>query len=373
MAIGIEVVREDLETLHVQIHLTGLTVGTRYDVMRLQLRYVGKDDTGQRIYQREIPDRRALWSSVAHRVGWQAPKTEVLFRDFETPMRPVQYYLCRTDAIGPHEWLFSDGDYPTSKGVLATDIVHFNGDLADANLDEEPDEGHILVRSVEELAHRADCCLVEMDGPRYTARATEFAVLGSQYPVIVADSREARRGSVTLLTKNIGQLNDLRRVVYPESGLIQPFIMNSGGDATLLLDDMRVIPMDVSLEQVTPASADARYVRIDYVEVDNSAPLLQRIGDNDDLIDQPEAAFSFSDTTPAKHQWITITDHSTGQGDTWEFTLERGYETDNKVAKFWGPGPHRVYWGARGKKTVKLRFGSRATGFHTRTKYITVH
>lgn len=371
---AIAVIREDIETLIVKIHLTGLVVGRRYDVMRLQMRYLGDDDAGTRIYQREIPDRRALWSSLAHRVGWEAPKTEVTFRDFECPMRPTQFYLCESSAIGPFDWDFAAGDYPLTNGVIAsTPVVHFNADISALDLDDQPDEGHILVRSVEELAHRADACLVEMTGPKYTARGTEFAVMGSQYPVYVSDSREARRGSVVLLTRDLGQLNDLRRIVYPSSGAIRPFLMQSGGDAALLLDDMRVVPLDVEIEQATPDNADLRFVRIDYVEVDNSAPLIARIGDNDDLVDPPEAAFTFSDTTPAKHQWITLSDTSTGQGDTWEWTIERGYETDNRVGKFWGPGPHKVFWGARGRRSVKLRFGSPATGFHTRTKTVTVH
>jgi len=175
------------------------------------------------------------------------------------------------------------------------------------------------------------------------------------------------------MTRNLGQYNDLRRVVFPESGAIRPFILNSGGDATLLLDDMRCVPLDVEVEQTTPENADLRYVKINYVEVDNSLPLVRRIGDNDDLVNPPEAAFTFSDASPARHQWISLTDTSTGQGDTWEWTIERGYETDNKIAKFYGPGPHRVRWAIRGKKTVKLRFGGSGAGFHTRTKTLQVH
>jgi hypothetical protein len=376
MVVGINVLKEDLETLSVRITLSGLTVGERYDVMRLQLRGSQKPD-GTRIYERELPDRRALWSSVAHRVGWEATAATHTFRDFECPKRPTKYYVVKSTSIGPFEWDFGDGTYPVSRGVLDDEIVHFNGDLADLHLegDQQVDKGHVLVRSTAELSHFADACLVEMDGPTYTARVNEFAVMHSQYPVIVSDSREARRGSMTLMTHNLGQYNDLRRVVFPESGRITPFVMNSGGDTALLLDDMRVVPLDVSVEQVTQRDADMRYVHIAYVEIDPTAPLLQRIGCNDQLTDPPNASFTISDLTPARGQVVTIRDTSTGQGDTWEFSV--GHPTmDNHVHKFFtsgGAGGHQVRWPHRGRKIVKLRFGGSGEGFNTRTRYVDVH
>jgi hypothetical protein len=375
MAVSINVLKEDLETLSVRITLSGLTVGERYDVMRLQLRYLGKDDTGQRIYNRELPDRRGVWSSVAHRVGWEASAATHTFRDFECPKRPTQYYVVKSTSIGPHEWDFGDGTYPVSKGVLDDEVVHFNQDLADLDLasDQQLDKGHILVRSIAELSHYAESCLVEMTGPTYTARVNEFAVMHSQYPVVVSDSREARRGQMTLLARDLGQYNDLRRVVFPESGRITPFVMNSGGDATLLLDDMRCIPLDVEVEQVTQANADLRYIHIDYVEIDPTAPLIRRIGDNDALTNPPEANFTISDTTPGRHQWVTLTDTSTGQGDTWEWTVGHATFSSNWIGKFYTPGPHRVFWPHRGRKYIKLRFGGSGEGFHTRVKTVQVH
>jgi tape measure domain-containing protein len=373
MALNITIEKEDLETLFVRVHLSGMTPGVRYDVMRLQLRYLGKDDAGTRLYERELPDRRALWSSVAHRVGWEAPAAGADFRDFECPKRPTKYFVVRSDQVGPHEWDFGDGRYPVGRGVLDNQVVHFNQDIRDLHLNADPDDGHVLVRSVHELAHYAECCVVELDGPRYTARVNEIAVMGTEYPVMISDTREARRGTVTLLVHNLGQYNALRRVVFPASGRIRPFIMNSGGDAALLLDDMRCIPLDVEIEQATPADGDTRYVHIDYVEIDPSAPLIRRIGDNDALTNPPNANFSISDTSPARNQWITLTDTSTGQGDDWEWTIERGRETDNKVGKWYTDGPHKVRWALRGQKTVKLRFGGSGEGYHTRTKIITVH
>jgi hypothetical protein len=375
MAVGITITKDDVETLSVTVQLTGLTVGERYDVHRLQLRYLGKDDAETRIYERELPDRRALWSSVAHRVGWQATATTHTFRDFEAPTRPIQYFVVKSSLVSPYEFDFSAGNYPLSRGVLDDQVVHFNAEIEDisASLGAAPPVGHILVRSVDELSHYAECCLVEMDGPTYTARANEQAVMGNQYPVIIADTREARRGSVVLQTRNLGEYNALRRIVFPSSGRIRPFIMNSGGDSTLLLDDMRCIPLDVEVEQATQADADLRYVHIDYVEIDGSAPLIRRTGDNDALTDPPNANFSISDTTPAVGQWVTLTDTSTGQGDDWDWVIEQGKQTDNKVGKFYTQGPHKVRWRSRGRMTIKLRFGGSGEGYHTRSKTVTVH
>jgi hypothetical protein len=369
MVIGISVTKEDLETLTTRISLTGLTGGTRYDVYRLQLRNLGKDDTGVRTYERELPDRRALWSSVGHRIGWVAPGTTASFRDYECPLRPTKYFLCLTSVTGPHEYDFGDGRYPLSRGVLSAELVHWNGDLADINAD--PGEGHIVVRSVHELAHYANCCLVEMDGPNYTARVNEFSVMGNEYPVIVSDTREARRGSFTLMTDNLGQYNALRRIVFPASGKIRPVVVQAGGDRTLLLDDMRVIPLDVEIEQSTKQNPDIRYVTINYVEADPTTPLIQRSGDDDVLPgDLPAAAFTMSDTTPAVGDWVTLTDTSTGSGDDWEWTVDNSQ--DNHVGKFYTQGPHQVRFSARGQKSVKLRFGSHTAGYSAVVKTLMV-
>jgi hypothetical protein len=364
MVLGISITKEDLETLTTRVALTGLVAGTRYDVHRVQWRNLGKDDTGVRQYERELPDRRALWSSVGHRVGWQAPATTATFRDYECPTRPTKYYVVKTDLVSPHEWDFGAGKYPTGTGALSAELVHWNGDLADINAD--PGEGHVLVRSVHELAHYAETCLVEMDGPTYTARVNEQAVMGNEYPVIVADTREARRGSVTLMVRNLGQYNALRRIVFPASGKIRPVLLQGGGDATLLLDDMRVIPLDVEVEQATPANADLRYVTIDYVEADPSAPLVARSGDNDSLTSPPNAAFTVS--SPDVNGWRTLTDTSTGAGDDWEWTVDN---TSNKVGKFYTQGPHKVRFLTPGPHTVKLRFGGSGAGYNTRAKVVT--
>lgn len=375
MALGITVIREDVETLFVRLELTGLLSGVRYDVMRLQLRYLGKNDVGTRLYERELPDRRALWSSVAHRVGWEFAGPTASFRDFECPKRPTKYFVVRSDLVGPNEWDFGDGTYPVSRGVLDDTVIHFNQDIRDLDLSAEPMDGDVLIRSVNELAHYAEVCVVDINDLKYTARANEIAVMGTQYPVIISDSREARRGTITLLVKGLGEYNALRRIVFPESGRIRPFVVQSGGDGSsgpMLLDDMRCVPLDVSVEQATQTSADTRYVHIDFVEVDHSAPLIRRVGDNDLLTVPPEANFSISDLTPARNQWVTLTDTSTGQGDTWDWTV--GHATlDNRVGKFYTDGPHKVRWPHRGRKAIKLRFGGSGEGFHTRTRHVDVH
>lgn len=370
MAIGITVTKEDLETLTVRVALSGLTVGVKYDVYRMQWRNLGKDDTGVRVYERELPDRRALWSSVGHRIGWPAPAATATFRDYECPLRPTRYFLVRSADQGPHEYDFAGGNYPLARGVLSAELVHFQGDRADVNAD--PGSGHIMFRSVHELAHHANTCLVEMDGPTYTARVNEYAVMGNEYPVIVADTREARRGSITVMTHNLGQYNALRRIVFPASGRIRPVVVQSGGDPALLLDDMRVIPLDVSVEQSTQRNADMRYVTIDYVEADPTTPLIARAGDNDDLAGSwPVAEFTISDDTPVTGQWVTLTSTSTGTGDDWEWTVDNA--ADNRVGKFYTAGPHKVRFGGPGKKTVTLRYGGAGQGYNSRTKFVTVH
>jgi len=369
MAIGISITKEDLETLTTRIALTGLVAGTKYDVYRVQYRNLGKDDTGTRVYERELPDRRALWSAVGHRINWTAPGTTASFRDYECPIRPTKYFCVKTADEGPHEYDFGEGKYPMSRGALSAELVHWHGDMVDVNAD--PGPGHLVFRSVHELAHYANTCLVEMDGPTYTARTNEFSVMGNEYPVIVSDTREARRGSMTVLVRNLGQYNALRRIVFPASGRIRPVVVQAGGDRTLLLDDMRIIPLDVEVEQTTEVNADFRYVTIDYVEADPSAPLIARTGDNDTLAGTaPVANFSISDTTPAVNAWVTLTDTSTGSGSDWEWTVDNAVE--NQVGKFYTQGPHKVRFGGAGEKTVKLRYGGSGQGYNSRYKTIQV-
>lgn len=366
--VGISAVKEDLETLSVKVHLSGLAVGTKYDVFRLQLRYLGKDSNGTRLYERELPDRLALWSGVAHRVNWAAPAAAVSFRDHEAPKRPIQYFIVPTASQSPHEFDYTAGNYPLGRGVLSPEIVHFNQDLRDI-LGADVDEGHILIRSTHELAHFADTCLVEID-VGYTARVNEFAVMGNPYPAVVADSREGRRGQVTVLTRNLGQYNALRRIVFPASGRIRPLLLQSGGDAATLLDDMRVVPLDVEVTQATPAKADWRFIRIEYVESDPSAPLVSRSGDRDVLDGAtPEAAFTISDTTPNPGQWVTLTSTSSGSISDYEWTVDDA--KDNAVGKFYTAGPHRVRFD-RGRRSIKLRVGGPTAGYHTRTRFVDV-
>jgi hypothetical protein len=377
MAIGLTVVKETLETLFVQLNLSGLTPGTKYDLMRLQLRYLGEDDLGVPVYQRELPDRKALWSAVAHRVGWTAPAATATVRDYESPRRATQWFLVPSSAIGPYEYTTWATPYPVSRGVLAPTIVHFNYELQQAG-EGVPMKGGVTVRSTADLSKYVTACVVDLDELKYTARGTELAVMGSQYPIFVADTREARRGSIVLKVDDLGDYNDLRSIVFPSTGAIRPVIFNAGSEPTMLLDDMRVIPLDVTIEQATHSDPSLRYVRIDFVETDPSAPLTKRIGDNDDLINAPVANFTISDTTPASGEWITLTDTSTGQYDSWDWTISSA--SSNRVSKFYTKGPHKVRWTGRGKKVIKLRvYGAvvdangKTAGAHTRTKTITVH
>lgn len=371
MAVGINVVKEDIENLMVQVQLTGLTAGTKYDVYRLQVRYLGDDDNDVPQYDRDLPDRRAFWSAVAHRVGWTAPAATATFRDFECPRRPTQYFVVLTSAIAPYEYNWENGDYPLSRGVLASQVIHWNRDL-DLYEHGGPDEvGHLLIRSTQDLAKYVSLCVVDIPDFRYQARGTELAVMGRQYPVYIADTREARRGSVTVKVDTLGQYDDLRSIVFPASGRIRPVIFNTMHDPTMLLDDLRCVPLDISVEPITQRDADLRYVHLDFVEVDPTEPLVARSGDNDTLVNAPQANFSISDHSPRRDQWITLTDTSTGQYDSWDWSIERG--SNNRPSKYFTQGPHRIRWSSRGEKTIKLRVYGSGAGAHVRSKTITVH
>ena len=94
---------------------------------RLQVQHVHDDpDTGQPVYNRELPDSAAVcWSSVAHRVGWQPAAANANFRrTFECPRRPTRYFIVETDLTAPFEYDWDNGNYPLSRGVLSDDVVH---------------------------------------------------------------------------------------------------------------------------------------------------------------------------------------------------------------------------------------------------------
>lgn len=386
MAIGIEILQADLERLLVKVRLTGLAAGTAHDVYRLQLRNAGVDDTGKRIYELERPDRRGLWSTVAHRVGststgsgpsWVPATSTVEFRDFEAPKRPFSYFVCPSSVGGPGSWDFDDGPYPLGRGVLDDTVTHFNAQLQDANLGEDPDVGELLIRSTANLARYVTCCVYDVDGPTYTARGQEHAVIGSQYPVYISDSREARRGTFTLMVKDLNQLNQLRSICFPESGRIWPVTIHSSGDPTMLLDDIRAVPLNVEIEQLIKSDINTRLVHLDYIEIDGSTPLVRRSGDNDYLdTDAPDANFTISDSTPHAGEWITLTDTSTGAGNNdWEWTFTP-HPASNPIGVFHtsgGSGGHKVRYTSTGSKWVKLRVGSKDHGYDTITKRIEVH
>jgi hypothetical protein len=374
MVIGINVLQHDLERLLVKVQLTGLSAGSAYDVYRLQLRYPGKDDAGVRLYERELPDRRGLWSTVAHRIGWDSPATTVEFRDFEALKRPFSYFVCPSSVGGPQTWDFEDGPYPLSRGVLDDQVIHFNAQLEDAALGETPDVGEVLIRSTANLARYVEVCVSELDGPRFTARGEEHAVIGSQFPVFIADTREARRGSFVLLVRDLNQYNQLRSICFPESGKIWPITVHSSGNPTLLLDDLRCVPLDVEIEQAVKGNIDYRWVHLDFLEVDPNVPLVRRSGDNDYLdTGTPDANFTISDDTPAAGQWITVTDTSTGTGiDDYEWTLTP-HPASNPNGVFHTEGPHKLRYSSPGRRWIKLRVGSKDHGYDTITKTVQVH
>jgi hypothetical protein len=334
------------------VTLTGLTPGTRYDVMRLQLRFTGDDDTGNPTYHRELPDRRKLWSSVAHRVGWPAPVAVVKFRDYEPLRRPFSYFVVPSAAVGPadYDWA-NEGRYPLSRGVLDDQVVHFNraafGGAA------KPRPGEIMMRSTWELGLWTDACVYDFD-VGYQARGSELTVMKREDPMFIADTRESRRGTLTLMTDRLGQYHDLRRMLFPANGRIRPVTLNSGGDSTMMLDDMDIIPLDVTVEQATQSDPDLRFIHIDFIETDATGVKLKRSGDNDNFTVEPVANFTLSDGSPSISQWLTLTDTSTGALDEWDWTLSHK-SMDNRIAKFSGQGPHKVRFGSYGKKIIKLR------------------
>jgi hypothetical protein len=384
MALGLTVTKETPEEGYVVLQATGMTAGTKYDVFRLQLRRQ-INDLGLPIYERIYPDHRGLWTAVQHRVGWTAPATTATFRDYDTPLRPTQYFIVPTASVSPYEYADWGVAYPVSRGFLNTTVVDFWWDLKGTPANKP---GIIRVRSVAHAAKFVDACVVEMGDIKYTARGTELAVMGSQYPVYVGDVREARRGSIVLKCGSLAEFDDLRNIVFPPTGKIWPVIFNSASEPPLILNDMRVIPLDVTLEQATASDAALRYLHIDYVEINPTAPLAHRVGDNDDLVNAPKANFTVSDATPAVNQWVTLTDTSTGQYDSWDWTVPGnaaayalGFPSGG-TPKFQSAGPHRVMWARPGTYAVKLWVGGAmvemvppgtSAGSHSRVKYVTVH
>lgn len=368
MAVAIATV-VDTPAIAVDVTLTGLVVGTQYDVFRLNHRYLGDDpDTAAPIYEQELPDRKGFWRAVGHRVGWTAPTATATFRDYEAPLRPFKYFVVETSKVSPYEYDWSAGNYPLSRGVLGVDVIHFHRLIVQLEGPLAP--GHIMFRSTDELALFRTFCVVEAADLRYTARGTELAVIGQPYPVFVADTREARRGSLVLLASDLGEYDSLRRIVFPVSGQIRPVIMNAGGDPVMLLDDAVVVPLDVSIEQATQRNADKRFIRFDYVEVDPTAPLYKRVGDNDSLATAPHAAFTIApSTTPNAGQTVTFTNTSTGTYQNVEWTFDT--PNSNNIGKSFKSGPQKVKWTTKGRKTIKLRvYGT--DGASTISKTITV-
>jgi hypothetical protein len=321
-----------------------------------------------------VRDRKALWSAVAHRVGWKPTGTSATIRDYDAPTMPFRYFVVRSALVGPSEHNWSAGPYPVSRGVLSPTVVHFNRMRSEA--DEalgvavaSKHDGELVIRSTADLGRYVTLCVESFD-VSYRARGTEHAVMRRQYPIYVADTREARRGSAVLLTKTLTEYQDLRDICFPADGTMHPVILSSGKGSLLLLDAMRVVPLDVGIEQAGHTNPNYRFVTLDFIEVDPTTPLVARSGDNDDLTLAPRANFAITDTTPRRNGVVTLTDTSTGQYDSWEWTIERTGPW--KDTKFYGPGPYRVKWGDRGTRSIKLRVYGAGTGASTITKRVRV-
>ena len=356
------------------VTISGLTPGTRYDVLRRHMTYNGDDTDGTGLYSMPLPDRESNWSSVAHRVAWAAPNATVHFRDYEPPLTPFSYFIVESDLVGPPEWDFDDGDYPLGRGTLDDQIVHINYLLThsvnpDTGLIEERHPS-VVIRSTADLGLYVESCIFDFQDLKYQARGTEMSVMRQQYPVYVADTREARRGSIILAVNTLDQYDEVRNIVFPSNGRMRPIRLDVIGNRPLLLDNVKALPLDVSIEQATKNDPDLRYVTVDFIEIGPMTATDQRSGDNDDLVNRPQAAFALSDTTPAKEEQITLTDTSTGQYDHWRWSVERG--SSNKNSVFHGVGPHKLTWHSRGPHKVKLRVWG-PVGASVITRTVTVH
>lgn len=366
MAVNITV-ESDPVNLAADVTLSGLVAGTRYDVLRMSLRYAGDDpDTGAPFYERESPDRKAFWRTVAHRQGWQAPAATVTFRDHEAAARPFSYFVVETSKVGPFEYDWDGGDYPVSRGVLDDQVVDFLREILSMDPPEDlpVGPGDILLRSTSELAHFEAFCVVDIEDLTYTARGAELAVLGSQYPVYISDTREARRGRLILQTGRLDsteggarELDDLRRLVFPANGKIRPVVMSSAGPPVLLLDDCVFLPLDIEVEQATPTNADVRFVHVSFLEIDPTAAIPKRTGDNDSLTTAPRAQFTVSPANPRQGDLVTLTDTSTGTYQQREWTVHG--HTNLKSGRSFGRNPLKLRWREHGTFHVKLRvFGT---------------
>lgn len=367
--VTITVTNVNADGMLTDVQITGLTPGTRYDVLRRAYRWTGDDDTDTPQYELWLPDRDANWSAVAHRVGWEAPGSGTMtFRDYEPDLGPFAYFIVPSASVGPPEWDFTDGDYPLERGELDDTIVDINRELTEAP------PATVIVRSTAEIGKWVETCLYDIQELRYQARGTEMGVIGNPYPLYVADRREARRGQVVFSCTTLGTYNLLREIVWPASGKIAPVVLDTIGPTPLLVDAMTCIPLDVSVEQATQRDPDLRFITMDFVEVRRTTAQALRSGDNDTLVDVPHASFTMSDTTPAVGQWVTLTDTSTGQYDSWEWSWSHG--SSNRMAHSRVEGPIKVRWLTRGAKTIKLRvYGSVAgpKGADVAVRHFTVH
>ena len=350
-----------------KVQLTGLTPGIRYDIMRLALRFTGPNQTDTPTYHRELPDRRKLWTGVAHRVNWEAPAASVTFKDYEPLKRAFKYFVVESELVGPaeYDWRHESGPYPISRGVLDNEVIHFNRTPGNITV-----PGEVLMRSTWLLGLWTDVCVYDFQ-VGYRSKGSELQVMQREDPLFIADTRETRRGTITLMTDRLGQYHDLRRMLFPANGRIRPVSFHSGGDPTMLLDDMVVIPLDVQIEQATQSNPDMRFFHIDFVEVDAASPRIKRAGDREDWTSEPVANFTISDPTPARNQWITLTSTSTGSLDEWDWTLSGG-SVDNKIGKFHTEGPHEVRFNNRGIKHIKLRVDG-PEGADVTVKQVDVH
>jgi hypothetical protein len=368
MAVAITVTNINALGYLCDVQVTGLTPATKYDVMRRLYRYTGDGDTATPHYEMWLPDRRSNWSAVAHRVGWTAPASGTMsFRDYEPPIRPFAYFVVESSKIGPTEYDFDNGDYPLSRGVLDDQVVHINYLLG------LKPPTTIVLRSTTEIGKWVQACVYDLPTTRYTARGTEFPVVHRQYPVYVADTREARRGQIVLAIDDLAQYNLIREVVFPPNGRVKPLVVDAIGDKALLLDNMTIVALDVNLEQATQHNADLRFCTIDYVEVDPTLPSDLRSGDNDDLTNAPNANFTVGPGNLHSGDWVTLTDTSTGQYDSWEWSWSR---TNGPADHSRVQAPPKFRWFDKGPKTVRLRvYGSVAgpKGADVITKTVTVH
>lgn len=245
MAIAITVTEVDNDHQIIRFDVTGLSPTGTYDVMRI-------------ISNAAANERR--YSLVGRLSDWQPGAETAIVTDMEPPSRLYRLGIWDATTTTPADVDFSVEGATVPTAAATSALTQITPQTCQATL--QPTNTTATGKNVPTR-------IWDFTPVRYGAKMSELLPMGTRFPVIIADRREARRVDLlTLYTRTMEESRALAGLLIPATGRIFPVWLRTGDDDPLLFDDLLFMPGDITIEPASKTRPYAKFFRLVVTELD---------------------------------------------------------------------------------------------------------